>query len=311
MIAVRRGLGIGLPGVEQPPRDAEREGDVSPRTRLHDVVGEVGPPVADRIDHDDPRAFLLRRLQDGQHVHVADVGVLPPDQNRFRVDEIEQVVAVLDAEVGELRRVSRSGANVARLHGAGSEPREEPVVQVFHHAEGAAASVVQDRGAARLGLDAKHFLGDGVQGIVPGDLAEAPVPAHQRRGDAVGIVLALEEAARPVAEEAARDRMVGIPLDLEDAAVFHGGDDAAGVGTIAIAGGADPHGQILNAPVVSRRQQAAQYFSGFVSTSANDAVAASAQPGSRHSGRPRARPINVRASLTSRARCLAGSAFLL
>ena len=46
-------------------------------------------------------------------------GFFPQSTIVLRVEQIEQVVAVLLAEVGELRRVPRPRADVAALHVAG------------------------------------------------------------------------------------------------------------------------------------------------------------------------------------------------
>ena len=183
MIAVARGLRVGLPGFEQAPRDAERQRDVAAGSRLHVQLREIRAAVAHRVDHHDPRPVRSRLLEDRQQMHAADVRVLPPDQDRLRVQEVEQIVAVLLAEIGQLGDVPRAGADVAGLHRARAEQLEEPVVQVLHDPQRAAAPVVEDRRTSRFGLDAQHRLRDPVERVVPRDRVEPSVPSHERRGD--------------------------------------------------------------------------------------------------------------------------------
>ena len=70
-----------------------------------------------------PRAFAS--LRSGKEVDVRDERVLPPEEDPLRVREVEEVVRLLVAEVGLLRGVAGSGADVAALDGDRAEELEE------------------------------------------------------------------------------------------------------------------------------------------------------------------------------------------
>jgi hypothetical protein len=170
-------------------------------------------------------------------VRARRVHVLAPEQDRPRVLEVEEVVRVLLAEVRGLRGVTCARADVAALDRHGSEGLEQPVQHEPDDAEVPAAAVVEDRGRARLGLDADEPAGGEVEGLVPSDGAElaALLPADERRRQAVGRVLPLEEERRPVAQEAPCDGVVGVAREGGDAPVLDGGHDAARVGAVPVA----------------------------------------------------------------------------
>ena len=149
VVAVRRRGRIRRAGLEEPRRDAHREIEVAAGPGEDRPVREPLAPVPHRVDEDDPRPLPLRLAQDGQQVDVRDRDVLSPEEDVPRVQEVEDVVRLLVAEVGLLRRVARAGADVAALDRHGAEQLEEVVHDGLHEAEGAARAVVEDRGRAR------------------------------------------------------------------------------------------------------------------------------------------------------------------
>jgi hypothetical protein len=96
---------------------------------------------------------------------------------------------------------------------------------------------VEDGRRAGLAADGEQAPGDEVERLVPAHRLQLAVLSQQRAGDPLGPVLQGEEMAGPVAEEPPGDRVVAIAVQPGDAAVLDGGDDPAGVGTVAAAGG--------------------------------------------------------------------------
>jgi hypothetical protein len=194
-----------------------------------------------------PRARLSKHRHD---VGARDRGVLAPQQDVARVEQVEEVVALLLAEVEQLRGVARPRADVAALGRHRAEAREEGVDQREHRAERAAAAVMEDRGRAGLAAERREPLSGEVEGLVPGDRCELAPPSQQRLRQPVGAVLGREEARGAVAEKAAGHRMVGVAAQAGHPAMLDLGDDATGVRTVAVAEGLAKLG---HAPRVARR----------------------------------------------------------
>jgi hypothetical protein len=235
MVAEVRGVRVDLAGIEQRARDAQRQFEVAPGRRLVRDRRQCNTLVAHGIDQHDLGAAPLRVLQHRHQVHVADHRVLAPQHDVPRVQQVEQVVAVAGAEVLQLRRFARAGADVADFRRARPELIEEQVRQMFEDPQRTARAVVADRRRAGLGADRGQLAGDQLQRLVPARRLEPAVAAHQRLAQPQRPVLDLEEAAGTETEEAARDRVIGVAPHAGDHAVMHFRDHAAGIGAVSAA----------------------------------------------------------------------------
>ena len=214
---------------------------VASGSRLKKQIRQAGGLVVHRIDQDNLRPVAFRLLQFGDQMHAADKDVLPPQEDRFRITDVEKVVAVEFAEVRHLRRLARAGANVAALHRHRPILLEEVVAHVFHHAQRPAATVLQNGRAARLFADIPHLVGHQVQRGFPRNRLKRVVLSlsPQRLGQPIGRVLSIKKPARAMAEESLRHRMRRVALQAHDSPILDGRDQAASVGAVASARGLD------------------------------------------------------------------------
>ena len=173
VLAERGGPGDDAARFEEERRDAESEREVAARARGDVRVGQGRGLVPDGVDEDEPGAAGLRLLEEGKEVDVRDERVLPPEEDPLRVREVEEVVRLLVAEVGLLRGVAGSGADVAALDGDRAEELEEVVHDALHEAERAARAVVEDRGGPGFGADRQEALRGEGERLLPGDGTEA------------------------------------------------------------------------------------------------------------------------------------------
>ena len=98
------------------------------------------------------------------------------------VQQVEQVVRVLDAEVERLGGVARARADVAALDGDRTEALEEVVGEVLEDPQRAARAVVEDGRRTRLAPDGQQPLGDEVQRLVPARRLQARPAALRSSG---------------------------------------------------------------------------------------------------------------------------------
>ena len=241
MVAIIVRRGIGRTPLEQPADRPEPDRDVAPGTGLQVQIARVGAPVPDGIDLDQPCAAPFGLAQQGQQVQVADERVLAPEDDRAAVAQIEEIVAVHEAEVRLLGRIARAGADAPGLDGDRPEPLEEVVDEVLHQTERAAAAVVQDGGSARFLAHLEQLSRHEIQRLVPGDGRVAIATPQHRRREPLRIVLPLEKPAGPVTKESTGDRMLGVPLHPDDSPVLDRRHDPAGVGTVPVARRLDLH----------------------------------------------------------------------
>jgi hypothetical protein len=151
------------------------------------------------------------------------------------VEEIREIMAVLFAEIAELRRIARARADVTALDGDGAKPIEESVGNLRENPERAAASVMKDGAWARFAAYLEQALGGDIERLVPRDGHELALLSEERRRKTLRRILGLQEVRCPVAKKAPRDWVVGITPEAHDTAILHGGNDAARVGAIAVA----------------------------------------------------------------------------
>ncbi len=239
--------GTTRPDLEEERRHAEGEREVASRARGDVRVGQGRRPVADGVDEDEARTAGLRLLEERKEVDARDEGVLPPEEDPPGVPEVEDVVRFLVAEIGQLRRVAGSGADVASLDGDRPEELEEEVDDALHEAEGAPRAVVEDCRGPGFGANRQEALGGEREGVVPRDRAKSRVVAKERCREPVRRVLPLRELRGSRAEEALRDRVAGVAAEPHEPAVLDSGDQAAGVGAVAIAHGAQGLGRSCGA----------------------------------------------------------------
>jgi hypothetical protein len=180
VIAVRGRRGIGEAALEDEARDGHREREVAAGTRLHEAIADRRRLVVDGVDEDERRAARLRVLEDGDRVRARGEDVLAPQEDVLRVEQVEEIVAILLAEIGELREVTGARADVAALHRDGAEALEEVVDDHREHAERAAAPVVEDRGGPVRVADPRELRGGEVERLVPRHGRERPALAQER-----------------------------------------------------------------------------------------------------------------------------------
>src|ERR1019366_6387645 len=106
-------------------------------------------------------------------------------------------------------------------------------------AERSARAVVEDRGRTGLLADGEEAVRDEAERLVPRGRLEPPAHPDERRRQAVGRVLRRRVLRRALAEEALRDGMLRIAPESDELPVLDGGDEAAGVGAIAVTDGTE------------------------------------------------------------------------
>ncbi len=103
--------------LEEPRGDAHRKVEVSARAHEDRAVGDPCGLVVDRVHEEHARTLLLRLLEHRHEVDVRDGGILTPEEDVLRVQEIEEIMRLLVAEIGRLCGVAGARADVAALHG--------------------------------------------------------------------------------------------------------------------------------------------------------------------------------------------------
>src|SRR5690606_2840948 len=101
-----------------------------------------------------------RLVEHRDQVRARDVHVLAPEHDAARVEQRGRVAAVTQAEVELLGGFTRAAADVPALDGHGAQLLEEIVREGLQQTQRAAASIMADRGWARLGEDAPEPGGD-------------------------------------------------------------------------------------------------------------------------------------------------------
>ena len=230
MIAIVAGHRIRPAAIEQHARHRHRQREIAARPRLHERVAQERRLVPDRIDQHLPRP---RFLQHGDGMRRRDEDVLSPEQDVPRIQQIENVVRILLAEIDQLRLVPRAGTDVAALRRHRPEFGKEVIRQVLQRAERAAAAIVKDRSRACGSADPQQLGGGEVERLVPRDR----IAAQQRRGQPLGRVLQRQEIVRAPAEKTVGHRMRRIAAELHYAPVLDVRDDRARVRTVAVADG--------------------------------------------------------------------------
>ena len=261
VVAVIPGAGIGRARLEHPPCHPQGQRDVAPRPRLHEQIAHRRGLVEHWIDGNQLRPAGPRLEENRDQVHARDVEVFSPQDDRAGAGGIEEVVAVLVAEVGHLGGIASAGADIPRFDGDRPEALEEIIDDAFEDPHRSAAAVGEDRCRPRFRPDRHQSAGDVVEGLLPGNRYERVADAAERGGEPVRSVLTLEEPAGAVAEEALRHRMGRVAGEARDPPILDGGHDPAGIGAITVAGretafpgGRIPVSNVVHACLKSKRR---------------------------------------------------------
>jgi hypothetical protein len=175
-------------------------------------------------------------------MQVAANRVAAPDQDELCLGKKLHLHAHLAAQrLHQGFGTGRRADGAVQLRGAQAVEKAPVHALALHHAHGAGVAVGQDGLRVARG-DGARRCGDVGQGFVPADGCELAAALGARalegREDALGVVAALGVAGDLGAQHAIGVRVVGVALHAGGHAVFHRGEQGAGVGAVVRAGAA-------------------------------------------------------------------------
>ena len=199
--------------------------------------GLLGRPAAARVDDHDLAVALADRADPPAHVRrgqqraVRDQRVGAEDQQVVGAVDVGDRDAEPAAEHqpgGDLLRHLVDGRRRVDVLGPERLDQRRPVERRSEAVGGGVAEVDGDRVAPVLGEHLREAVVDRRERLLPARLDQLAVAAHERLGQAVGVLVKLLQALRLRAEEAAAEDVVGVAADRDDLVAAHRHRQAAG-----------------------------------------------------------------------------------
>ena len=200
-------------------------------------VGAFGGARTARINHHQLRAGALGVFQVGHKMGRGADRIVPPHNDQFAVGNVFVARGAARAKRGFDGKFGRRATNRAlQLARAQTIPETAVTHRHLHQSQRAAVAVRQNSRRPMLGDDGPPACPNFAQGFAPGDglpfAAAFGANAAQRRLQPVGMVNVVEIRPYLGAQPALGDGMIGVGVKINGTAVFHLGNQAAGIGTI-------------------------------------------------------------------------------